>query len=86
MRRSVGRPAVSPYVLLTLAPFFWSCNVIVGRGLSQDVPAFAMTFYRWLFAMLILAPFALPGAKGPADRASALEDSARARRHWHRHA
>jgi drug/metabolite transporter (DMT)-like permease len=50
----------SPFVLLTLAPFFWACNWIVGRGLSGDIPPFAMTFYRWLFALVILAPFALP--------------------------
>ena len=56
--RSAGTP--SPYVLLTLAPLFWSCNWIVGRGLSHDVPPFAMTFYRWLFAIIILAPFGLP--------------------------
>ena len=65
--------AMSPYVLLTLAPFFWSCNVIVGRGLSADVPAFAMTFYRWLLAMLILAPFALPAVR---------KDLPVIRRHW----
>jgi len=47
------------HLLLTLAPFFWSCNWIVGRGLSHEVPPFAMTFYRWFFAVLILAPFAL---------------------------
>ncbi len=51
---------VSPFVLLTIAPFFWSCNAIVGRALSTDVPPFAMTFYRWLFALAVLAPFALP--------------------------
>ena len=50
----------SPFVLLTLAPLFWACNWIVGRGLSGDIPPFAMTFYRWLFALAILAPFALP--------------------------
>src|SRR5205809_7388875 len=50
----------SPFVLLTLAPFFWACNWIIGRGLSGDIPPFAMTFYRWLFALAILAPFALP--------------------------
>lgn len=60
MRNVVRHGSVSPYVLLTLAPFFWSCNVIVGRGLSPEVPAFAMTFYRWLFAAAMLAPFALP--------------------------
>jgi drug/metabolite transporter (DMT)-like permease len=51
---------LSPYLLLTLAPFFWACNWIVGRGLSSDIPPLAMTFYRWLFAAAILAPFVLP--------------------------
>jgi drug/metabolite transporter (DMT)-like permease len=51
---------VSPYLLLTLTPFFWSCNWIIGRGLHDQVPPLAMTFYRWLFALVILAPFAIP--------------------------
>ena len=63
----------SSYLLLTLAPFFWSCNWIVGRGLSQDVPPLAMTFYRWLFAIAILAPFALPRL---------VRDVPIVRRHW----
>ncbi len=52
--------SVSPYLLLTLTPFFWACNWIVGRGLHSDIPPMAMTFFRWLFAILILAPFAWP--------------------------
>ena len=52
--------SISPYVLLTLTPFFWACNWIVGRGLYTQIPPMAMTFYRWFFAILILAPFALP--------------------------
>jgi len=63
----------SPYLLLTLAPFFWACNWIVGRALSHDIPPLAMTFYRWLFALLILAPFALPRVR---------RDWAVVRRHW----
>ncbi|HEY3179236.1 MAG TPA: DMT family transporter [Casimicrobiaceae bacterium] len=55
-----ARASASPFVLLTLAPFFWACNWIIGRGLSGDIPPLAMTFYRWLFALAILAPFALP--------------------------
>ena len=51
---------VSPYLLLTLTPFFWACNWIIGRGLSSSVPPMAMTFYRWFFAILIMAPFAWP--------------------------
>ena len=56
-------PAVrsaSPYLLLTLTPFFWACNWIVGRGLHAEIPPMTMTFYRWFFALLILAPFAWP--------------------------
>jgi drug/metabolite transporter (DMT)-like permease len=49
---------VSPYVLLTLTPLFWAGNWIIGRGLHADIPPMAMTFFRWLFAILILAPFA----------------------------
>jgi drug/metabolite transporter (DMT)-like permease len=64
---------VSPYALLTLAPFFWSCNWIVGRGLSPDVPPFTMTFFRWFFAIVILAPFALPRLR---------HDMPLVRRHW----
>ena len=50
----------NPYLLLTLTPLFWACNLIVGRGLSVDVPPMAMTFFRWLAALLILGPFAWP--------------------------
>jgi drug/metabolite transporter (DMT)-like permease len=57
--RSASR-STSPYLLLTLTPFFWACNWIVGRGLYTQIPPMAMTFYRWFFAILILAPFALP--------------------------
>lgn len=55
-----SRSAVSPYLLLTLAPLFWACNWIIGRSLVAEVPPLAMTFYRWLFATVILLPFALP--------------------------
>ena len=50
---------VSPYVLLALPPFLWSCNSIVGRALYEQVPPLAMTFYRWLFALAFLTPFAI---------------------------
>ena len=50
----------NPYLLLTLTPLFWACNTIVGRGLAEDVPPMAMTFLRWFFAIVILAPLAWP--------------------------
>jgi drug/metabolite transporter (DMT)-like permease len=63
--RRVNGPATTPrsahsYLLLALASFFWACNWIVGRGLARDIPPMAMTFFRWFFALLILAPFAWP--------------------------
>ncbi|GMU71903.1 MAG: DMT family transporter [Betaproteobacteria bacterium PRO3] len=51
---------VSPYALLALTPFLWACNWVIGRGLHHDIPPMGMTFFRWFFAVLILAPFALP--------------------------
>jgi drug/metabolite transporter (DMT)-like permease len=54
---------VSPYLLLTLTPFFWACNWIIGRGIATSIPPMAMTFYRWFFALLMLAPFAWPHVK-----------------------
>jgi drug/metabolite transporter (DMT)-like permease len=67
------RRGASPYLLLTLTPFFWACNWIIGRGLHDDIPPLAMTFYRWLLAVAILAPFALPGV---------VREWAVIRRHW----
>jgi drug/metabolite transporter (DMT)-like permease len=63
--RRVNAPATTPrgahpYLLLALAPLFWACNWIVGRGLASDIPPMAMTFFRWLFALAMLAPFAWP--------------------------
>ena len=55
-----GAVLVSPYMLLTLAPLFWAGNWVTGRGLHLAVPPMAMTFYRWLFALAFMLPFALP--------------------------
>lgn len=51
---------VSPYLLLALTALFWACNWIVGRALHSQIPPMAMTFYRWLFAVAFMLPFALP--------------------------
>ena len=50
--------SASPYLLLALAPLFWAANWIVGRAVHADIPPMGMTFFRWLFAAMILAPFA----------------------------
>ena len=50
----------SAYIFLILATLFWSGNFIVGKAASDfEIPPFALNFYRWTFAWLILAPFTL---------------------------
>src|SRR4029079_3335357 len=44
----------------SLPPLFWASNWIIGRALHSDVPPMGMTFFRWLFAIVILTPFAWP--------------------------
>lgn len=68
-----GHASVSPYLLLTLTPLFWASNWIVGRALAGDIPPMALTFFRWLFAIVILAPAALPRV---------YRDWPRIRAHW----
>src|SRR5688572_21347637 len=46
----------SPYLLLALAAFFWSTNMVVGRGAHELIPPIAFNFWRWLLALLILLP------------------------------
>jgi len=54
----------NPYLLLTLPPFFWSCNWIIGRGVAPEIPPMAMTFFRWLRAILVFAtPIMWPGLR-----------------------
>ncbi len=52
--------AVSPplaCLLLSLTMLFWAGNVVFGRGLHAEVPPFAISFWRWTLAALLLLPF-----------------------------
>ncbi|MDR0577216.1 MAG: DMT family transporter [Candidatus Accumulibacter sp.] len=50
----------NPYLLLTLAALFWSGNMVVGRAMHGEVPPFALAFWRWVIALLLTLPPALP--------------------------
>ena len=54
------RPFDYPYLLLTLAPLFWSGNIVLGRAVHEAVPPVGLAFCRWFGAFLIVLPFAWP--------------------------
>lgn len=53
----------TPYLLLVLAPLFWSGNVVLGRAVRVDVPPVGLAFWRWTMATLIIMGFAWPHLK-----------------------
>ena len=53
----------NPYLLLTLTVLFWSGNMVVGRGIRGDVPPLTMAFWRWVIALALILPLALPHLK-----------------------
>ncbi|EWM45582.1 eamA-like transporter family protein [Bordetella holmesii 70147] len=48
-------------VLPLLAALIWSVNMVVTKMAVSVISPAAISFYRWLIALVLLAPFALPG-------------------------
>lgn len=46
-------------LLALLATLIWSGNFVAARALEDHVPAIQTAFFRWLIALVVLAPFAL---------------------------
>src|SRR5207249_7956636 len=42
---------------------FWAGNWVLGRALRDVFEPAALNFWRWLIALVALAPFALPGVR-----------------------
>jgi drug/metabolite transporter (DMT)-like permease len=59
--------------LLTLPPLFWAGNAVAARMLVGEVPPVALSLARWVFAFLLLLPFAWRGV---------FEHRAALARHW----
>jgi drug/metabolite transporter (DMT)-like permease len=51
---------VRAYVLLAAAALFWSGNWIAGRALADLVPPVALTFWRWIIGLALIAPIVAP--------------------------
>lgn len=49
-----------PYFLLTLSALFWSGNFVIGRAMNHVIPPAGFVFWRWVVALAVLAPMALP--------------------------
>ena len=59
-----GRTRIVAFTLLALANLFWAGNWVAGRALRDAFDPISLNFWRWLVAVLVLAPFALPHLKG----------------------
>ena len=55
-----GRTRASAFALLALASLFWAGNWVAGRALRDAFDPISLNFWRWLVAVLVLAPIALP--------------------------
>jgi len=51
----------SAFGFLALANLFWAGNWVLGRALRDAFDPVSLNFWRWLIAVVVLAPFALPG-------------------------
>jgi drug/metabolite transporter (DMT)-like permease len=60
MRNVARRTRTLAFALLALANLFWAGNWVMGRALRDAFDPVTLNFWRWLVAVLVLAPFALP--------------------------
>lgn len=60
LQRLFGRLYNAPYVLLLATMVFWAGNSTTGRYAAGYFPPVALGTLRWVFATLILLPFAWP--------------------------
>lgn len=63
MTTTAQRFYTNPYLLLTLTVLFWSSNMVIGRSIRGDVPPITLAFWRWVVALGLVLPLALPHLK-----------------------
>lgn len=73
MRDGSARASALPYVLLLVAAASFGGNWVAARVVNFEVAPFALSFWRWAIAGVLLFPFALPQLR---------EDATLIRRHW----
>ena len=45
---------------LTGTAFFWATNAVLGRATVGEIPPISLAFWRWVTALIILAPIGIP--------------------------
>ncbi len=58
MKTIERRQKISAMAGLVLAVSFWGINSVVAKGVIDDIPPMALSFYRWMTALVFLLPFA----------------------------
>jgi drug/metabolite transporter (DMT)-like permease len=53
----------SAFALLALSNLLWSGNWVIGRALREAFDPISLNFWRWLVAIVVMAPFALAAAR-----------------------
>jgi len=48
-------------LLALLTVLIWSGNYVVAKGISRQIPAVSLAFYRWSLASVCIMPFAITG-------------------------
>jgi len=71
-----GRLRLSTIVLLTVPPFMWAGNAVVGRLVRTAVPPMTLNLLRWSLALLVLLPLGR----------AAFRHGSGALTHWRRYA
>lgn len=51
-------PRLGDWLIAALPPLFWAGNFLVGRVMHEAIPPIQMSFWRWVGALVVLAPFA----------------------------
>lgn len=49
-----------PYLLLTLSALIWSGNFVISRAMNDVIPPAGFVFWRWVVALIVLSPIAVP--------------------------
>ncbi len=60
---SPSHPFLKAYTGLCLAVFFWALNTVIARAVAFEIRPMTLSFYRWLFALIFISPFAVSQLK-----------------------